>query len=156
MVSSVIGLWPTKRSLSAYRHFPFKLLIRFQLKIRKIWGSNEDKSQTLIKALRFFFSMTHLMTPQVYLVTLQRAPNPRLGTSELNHIPVYKVVFCGTNTFTFGTLSTFSWWYFYFSRILKAEPCFTLFYFYFSKWCENFFHRWWWVKETLILKLLKK
>ncbi len=35
--------------------------------------------------------INHLTTPQIYLVTLWRGPTPRLGTTGLNQLTVYKV-----------------------------------------------------------------
>ena len=36
--------------------------------------------------------INHLRTPQIDLVTLWRGPTPRLGTTGLNYLTVYKVV----------------------------------------------------------------
>lgn len=40
----------------------------------------------------FVFVFFPLSTPQIYLVTLGRGPTPRLGTTRLNYITVYKVI----------------------------------------------------------------
>ena len=38
----------------------------------------------------------HLMTPQIYLVTIRRDPTPSLGTTGLNYLTVHKVVQIGS------------------------------------------------------------
>ena len=47
-----------------------------------------------IRTLFFLLSspINHLTTPQIYLLTLWRGPTPRLGTTGLNWLTVYKVV----------------------------------------------------------------